>query len=85
MAHFVYILRSIIDQSYYIGSTANPEERLTRHNQGRSQYTKSKRPWEMIFIEEFPDRSAATKRENEIKSRKSKAYIEKLIRTSRQS
>jgi len=85
MTHFVYIIQSLKDGSYYIGSAQNLEERLARHNQGRSQYTRSKRPWEMVFIEEFPDKSTAAKREQEIKSRKSKAYIEKLVRTPHQS
>ncbi|MBW1944027.1 MAG: GIY-YIG nuclease family protein, partial [Deltaproteobacteria bacterium] len=58
-------------------------ERIQRHNKGRSKYTKSKRPWELVYYEEFPDRSSFVKRENEIKTRKRKAYIENLIRTSR--
>jgi len=79
----VYILRSEKDGNYYIGSTQNLDERLQRHNQGRSQYTKSKRPWQLVYSEEHPDRSSAIKRENQIKRRKDKDFIEALIRTSR--
>jgi len=68
-----------MDGSYYVGSTQDLSERLERHNQGRSQYTKSKRPWQLLYSEEHPDRSTAIKRENEIKSRKRKKYIETLI------
>ncbi|MBW2002971.1 MAG: GIY-YIG nuclease family protein [Deltaproteobacteria bacterium] len=35
MAFFVYIIRSLKDRSYYIGSTQNLSARLERHNQGR--------------------------------------------------
>jgi len=84
MPYYVYILQSLKDGSYYVGSTQDLEERLERHNQGRSKYTKFKRPWELAYSEEYSDRSAAVNRENQIKNRKSKCYIEKLIRTSRQ-
>ncbi len=85
MSYYVYILKSQADGSYYIGSTQNLQNRIERHNQGRSKYTKSKRPWNLVYSEEYPDRSRAVQRENEIKKRKSRNYIERLARTSRQS
>ena len=84
MSHFVYIIESLKDGTYYVGSTQNLSERLERHNQVRSTYTKVKKPWRLVFSEEHPDRSRARIRENEIKSRKSKSYIETLVRASRQ-
>jgi putative endonuclease len=83
MPHYVYILQSEVDGTFYVGSTENLEERIGRHNQGRSQYTRSKQPWRLVYTEEHPDRSAAVKRENEIKSKKKRSYIESLVRTSR--
>jgi putative endonuclease len=85
MAYFVYIIQSLKDETYYIGSTQNLTERLERHNQGRSTYTKAKKPWKLLYSEKLPDRSRASIREREIKSRKSKSYIEALVRASRQS
>jgi len=85
MAYYVYILRSFKDGTYYVGSTQDLDSRIKRHNQGRTKYTKPKRPWELVYHEEHPDRSSAVKRELEIKNRKSKKIIEKLLRTSRQS
>jgi putative endonuclease len=84
MSYFVYILRSQKDGRYYVGSTQDLPERLQRHNEGRSKYTKAKRPWDLIYFEEYPDRSSAVRREDEIKSRKSRDFIETLVRTSRQ-
>ena len=69
--------------SYYVGSTQDLDARVKRHNQGRSKYTKARRPWKLIYYEEYPNRLTATKREKEIKSRKSKQYIESLVKTSR--
>ena len=83
MPYYVYIIQSGIDGTYYTGSTDNLEDRIVRHNQGRSKYTKSKRPWQLVYSEEHPDRSAAVRRENEIKSKKKRSYIEFLVRTSR--
>ena len=83
MTYYVYIIKSLKDGSYYVGSTQDLDSRLERHNQGRSLYTKSKHPWDLVYSEEFPNRSSALKRENEIKRRKSKGFIENLVRTSR--
>jgi putative endonuclease len=85
MAYFVYIIESLKDGTYYVGSTQNLTERLERHNQGRSTYTKGKTPWKLLYSEKHPDRSAASIREKEIKSRKSKSYIKTLVRASRQA
>ena len=82
MPYFVYILRSIKDGSYYIGSTRDLSSRLERHNQGRSKYTKANRPWEVIYSETHFNRSAAMKRGREIKKRKSREYIERLASVS---
>jgi putative endonuclease len=83
MLYFVYILQSQKDGSYYVGSIQDLEERIQRHNQGRSLYTKGKRPWKLIYFEEFPDRSSALKRENYLKRQKSKEVMKSLVRTSR--
>ncbi len=80
MAYYVYILRSFKDGTYYVGSTQDLESRIDRHNQGRTKYTKPMRPWGLVYHEEHPDRSSAVKRELEIKNRKSKDYIESIIK-----
>jgi putative endonuclease len=82
MPYHVYILESQKYGTFYVGATKDIAERLQRHNQGRSQYTKSKRPWVLVYSEEYPNKSSAVKRENEIKRRKSKKFIESLINIS---
>ena len=79
MPFHVYIIQSKKDESYYVGSTGDLEERVRRHNQGRSKYTRSKCPWELVYYEEYGDRSSAVKREKEIKRKKRKGYIVELI------
>jgi putative endonuclease len=81
MRFSVYILESLKDGSYYVGSTNNLEDRFKRHNLGRVAYTKPKRPWKLVYSEEHPNRSNAVKREYEIKKHKSREFIETLIMT----
>ena len=81
MPYFVYILQSLKDETYYIGSTQDLNSRIERHNQGRVSYTKPRRPWKLVYSEEHQDRSSAAKREYEIKKRKSREFIEILIKS----
>jgi len=75
----VYILYSKTSDKYYIGHTASMEDRLERHNQGRSISTKSGKPWMLVHTESFPSKSEAYQREMIIKSKKSRKYIESLF------
>ncbi|MBA3724489.1 MAG: GIY-YIG nuclease family protein [Candidatus Levybacteria bacterium] len=77
---FTYILQSQKDSSYYIGSTKNLDTRIIKHNNGYSRYTKSKRPWKLVYKEEYDTLSKAKTREYNLKSMKSKITIEKLIK-----
>jgi putative endonuclease len=72
---YAYIIQSKSLNKYYVGSTSNLDERIERHNKGRSRYTKNKGPWVLKYKEEFPNLSLARKRENFIKRQKSKKYI----------
>jgi putative endonuclease len=82
MKYWVYILQSEKDGSYYTGHTSNLEERLRQHNHGKSLYTKVKAPWNLIYQEEFSSRSEASKRERQIKGKKNRAYIDRLVRAA---
>ncbi|MEW6016006.1 MAG: GIY-YIG nuclease family protein [Candidatus Zixiibacteriota bacterium] len=75
----MYILQSLESGRYYIGVTANLEDRLKRHSAGRSKSTRSGGPWELRYKEEFTCRSEAMVRERELKSWKSRTRIERLI------
>lgn len=67
MSYFVYILRCG-DDTLYTGSTDNVERRLAVHQSGRgAKYTRSRGPLTLVYQEEWPDKSAALKREAAIK------------------
>ena len=75
----LYILQSEIDKSYYIGHTKDRDQRLWEHNFGRTRYSSKKRPWKLVYFEEYPTKSEAATREKYLKSLKSRKYIENLI------
>lgn len=53
---------------YIIGQSGDLDDRIVRHNSGRSEYTKSGRPWILIHGEGYKTRSEAIKRERFLKS-----------------
>ena len=79
MAHFVYILQSLKDFRYYIGETTDVEARLRFHNAGLQRSTKSRIPFKIIYTENYPDKSAALKREKEIKNWKGGNKFRELL------
>lgn len=65
--YFVYLLKCR-DASIYTGITTNVERRLREHKAGTaSRYTRAKQAVKMMHTERFKTRSAALKRESEIK------------------
>ena len=65
--HFVYIVRCA-DGTLYTGYARDPEKRETAHNTGRgAKYTARRRPVALIYSEACPSRSAALKREYQLK------------------
>ena len=68
MNWFCYLLRCA-DDTLYCGITNDLDKRLAAHNAGTaSKYTRVRLPVELVFAEGCADRSAASKREMEIKS-----------------
>ncbi len=62
-----------------MGYTSDIKERLKRHNEGRSVFTRRDKPWDVVYTEVFSHKREAIQRELEIKNKKSKKYIEDLI------
>lgn len=77
---FTYIIKSEKSGRYYIGSTKDLESRLKRHNTGEMKSTKPFIPYKVVYCEKFETLTEARIRESEIKRRKSRKYIEFLIK-----
>ena len=65
---FAYILYSDRLDSFYVGSTGNLQDRITRHNGGRSTYTKRGIPWTLVYQKEYCSKSETYRAELYIKS-----------------
>jgi putative endonuclease len=78
--YYVYIIYSASKDRYYIGHTQELDQRVIQHNTGRTPSTKYGRPWILVYKEGCINKSEASIRELEIKSKKSRIYIEKLIK-----
>lgn len=79
---YVYILRCS-DDTLYTGITIDLERRMAQHNSGMAaRYTRVRLPVVLVYHEEAVSRSAATRRETEIK-RLSRAEKMRLVATRR--
>ncbi|HRN25422.1 MAG TPA: GIY-YIG nuclease family protein [Ignavibacteriaceae bacterium] len=79
MNYYLYILRSLNFERYYVGISENVERRLKFHNTIEKGFTSRYRPWEVVFKQEFSGKEAAMKAEKKVKGWKSRKMIEKLI------
>ena len=68
MKFYLYILKSLKDGNFYTGMTSDLEKRLKQHNAGKTPSTKPRRPFVLIYSEEFSSREDARKREIYLKS-----------------
>ncbi len=84
---FVYMVRCK-DCTLYTGVSTDVKRRVEEHNDGSgARYTRSRCPVELVYREKAVDRSAAQKREHEIKrmtlERKQELVAKYCARTSR--
>lgn len=64
---YMYILKSLKDQSLYIGSTNDLKRRLLEHNTGRVKSTRSRFPFKLQYYEAFSSEEDARHREWSLK------------------
>ena len=77
---FMYILKSKKNGKYYIGATHCLEVRLKQHNAGKIRSTKGLVPLEIVYSENYATNSEARKRESYVKRRKSRKFIDALMK-----
>ncbi len=78
--YVVYILYSQKLDRYYVGYTNDLDRRISEHNRKKGKYTDNGFPWEIKYVERYHEKKDAAERERFIKSRKSRVYIENLIK-----
>ena len=80
--YFVYVLQSRKDNGYYIGYTADLEQRLKEHNSRKTRSLRHRLPLDLIYLEEFESKRDAKARECQIKSWKGGESFKRLIEGS---
>jgi putative endonuclease len=76
--HHVYVLRCS-DDTFYTGYTTDVERRVGEHDAGEgAKYTRGRTPVQLVHVESYESRSAAMRREYEIKQL-SRAQKERLV------
>jgi putative endonuclease len=76
--YFVYVLKSKVDNKRYIGFTDNLERRLSEHNSGKVVSTRNRKPLELIYTEQFENKSEAMNREIFFKSHPGRNYLDSI-------
>jgi putative endonuclease len=78
--HYVCVIRSKQDGSFYVGETLDITQRLRVHNSQELNKgkTRLKIPWELFFVLETDNRTISIKIEKHIKRMKSRKYLEDL-------
>ncbi|MBD3279783.1 MAG: GIY-YIG nuclease family protein [Candidatus Pacebacteria bacterium] len=77
---YLYILQSVKNSSYYIGSTINLKNRLKQHRQGEAKYTRLILPVKLVFFQRFSSLKLARRAEAWLKKQKDRGLIKRIIR-----
>ena len=77
--HFIYILYSLKDHRLYKGYTSNIQSRLQRHNSGGNKSTAHRKPFVIVHVEQFENKTLALKREKYFKSLEGGAELKQAL------
>lgn len=77
--HSLYVLWSDSKLKNYVGISTDLQTGLKQHNAGYVYATRNTLDWRIIHIEQFEDRSGATKRESFLKSGDGRRVLVKII------
>ncbi|HEY9114213.1 MAG TPA: GIY-YIG nuclease family protein [Bacteroidales bacterium] len=78
--HFVYVLFSLKDHKLYKGYTSNLQNRLIKHNTGGSKSTAHRKPFVLVYVEQFESKQEALSREQYFKSLEGGAELYQQLR-----
>jgi putative endonuclease len=74
----VYILLSKKDNKRYIGFTDNIERRLSEHNSGSVKSTRHRKPFELIYYEQFENKYDAMMKEKFFKTHSGRSFLDSI-------
>jgi putative endonuclease len=77
--YYCYVLRSLKDKTFYIGSTTNLKKRIEKHNRKEVSYSSTRAPFELAWYAAFKTKSKAVKFEMYLKSSSGFAFRNKRL------
>jgi len=77
-----YVLYSLKDHQFYIGYTANFNQRMLDHEAGKTKSTAPRRPFQVIFCEYYFSKEDAMRREMYFKTSAEKKTLRLMLRES---
>ena len=80
--HTVYVLKSLIDGEFYVGCTSDISNRLEYHNRGRVKSTKHRRPFVLVYQEDYDSKYKAFEIEKYYKTAKGKKDLKNKMASS---
>ena len=80
MFHYVYVLKSLINDNLYIGMTDNLKRRLWEHNHGLSFSTKPYMPWQIIHFEGYINKKDSSRREKYLKTNQGSRLLKRMLK-----
>ncbi len=78
--YYVYILRSLTRNYIYVGLTNDLARRVKQHQEGKSSTTRSYKPFELMFTQQFETRIEARNKEKYLKSGAGKEWIKAQLK-----
>ena len=79
--YYVYILKSQKDGNWYTGYTEDLQSRFERHQAGKVQSTKHRRPLKLIYFEGCRSQDDAIRREKYLKTHYGKMFVKKRLKS----
>jgi putative endonuclease len=79
--YYTYVLESEIDGKWYTGFTNNLRSRFEKHNAGKVESTKHRRPFKLIYFEACRNEKDAIRREKYLKTHYGKMFINKRLKS----
>ena len=77
---YVYILYSLKDKKFYIGSTNNLKRRISEHNQSKNISTAKRLPLKLIYFEGHLSKIDAQRREKYFKTSNGKTTLKIMLK-----
>jgi len=77
--YYTYVLKSRKDGNLYVGCTNDLRDRLDRHQSGRVESTRLRKPFDLVYYEACLSEDKAFKREKYFKSGFGRSFLKNRI------